>query len=334
MIPFPEDQPGAYRWLYFDAVSPDGELAMVAIFFVGSVFSPFYASRLRRGERPSPRDHLAVNLALYRRGRRPVFAFSEYGRPSSGSTIEADASGGARRVTIARSEIVHEGGRIVVRIDERRVGLRTPVRGEATFEALEPSLGSFALATRHGWRAHVPRARVTARFGDFALDGALGYHDENWGLEPLARAFTRWSWGRVHEPDRTRIVFDLERRLEPRHAQTRRVEREHLTFDSRSALTRVALPARRFVPSVASYLLPLPESFDVGASEHARMVTRPSVILERSPFYLRFLAPFPPGGVLAMAEHIDFDRIEGSLVQKMIALRVARPESGYYGVLP
>lgn len=330
MIPFPEDQPGAYRWLYFDAVSPCGELAMVAIFFVGSVFSPYYASRLRRGERPSPREHLAVNVALYRRGRRPVFAFSEYGAPTHGTTLEADDLGVPKRVNIARSELVRDGDRIRLRIEERRVGLRTPVRGEATFEGIEPALESVALAPRHGWRAHFPRARVTARFGDFVLEDALGYHDENWGLEPPARAFTRWSWGRVHERDRTRIVFDVERRLSLGGG----VSREHLTFDSNGDRARLALPSRRYVPSVGSYLLPLPDSFDVGASPHARMLTRPTVILERSPFYLRFLAPFPSAGVLAMNEHIDFDRIEANLVQKMISLRVARPDAGYYGILP
>lgn len=325
LAPRPSDQPGAYRWFYFDALSSDGERALVAIFFVGSVFSPYYARRLARGEAPRPAEHFAVNLALYRRGRRPVFVFSEYGE-RAGSLVER-APGDLECMQVARSWLRRDGERWHVRIDDHRVGLRSPIAGELVFEPEGPSLGPIALAPGHGWHGHAPRGRVTARFGDFALDGALGYHDENWGLEPPVRAFSRWSWGRVHEARDTRVFFDVDR--------ARAARREHLALSTSGERVRTALPARRVAPSLASYLLPLPEAFDVGAGPSgARLVTRPSAVLERAPFYLRFVAPCPPTGTLAIGEHVDFERISADVVRRMVALRVARPERGDFGVLP
>ncbi|MDX2224748.1 MAG: carotenoid 1,2-hydratase, partial [Rhodospirillaceae bacterium] len=52
---------GGYRWWYLDAISDDGRFALTLIAFVGSVFSPYYAWSGRR----DPRDHCAVNVALY-----------------------------------------------------------------------------------------------------------------------------------------------------------------------------------------------------------------------------------------------------------------------------
>lgn len=324
------ERSGAYRWFYFDAVSPDGELALVAIFFVGSVFSPYYAKRLARGEEPKPSEHLAVNLALYRRGRRPRFVFSEYG--AGGGGLELDERGGLVRMTVGKSSVVRDGSRFTVRIDDRCVGLRTPMVGTAVFDGLEESLPELALAPGHLWRAHLPRARVSARFGDFSLQDVLGYHDENRGHEPPVRAFARWSWGRVHERETTKVFFDLEARAPSRGGG---IVREHLTIDARRGVSRTALPTRRLAPSWSSYLLPLPSAFDSGCSEQGeRYLSSPVDVLERAPFYLRFLARFPPENALSMGEHVDFDRIDSRLVRKMVSLRVARPERGDYGILP
>ena len=55
---------GGYAWWYLDAGSDDGRHGLTMIAFVGSVFSPFYASARRRG-RAEAIDHCALNVALY-----------------------------------------------------------------------------------------------------------------------------------------------------------------------------------------------------------------------------------------------------------------------------
>src|SRR5437879_1139085 len=97
---------GSYKWWYIDALSDDGRRGLTAILFVGSVFSPDYAARLRRGEPALPEEHVAVNLALYQGGRQRAWVMSEYGREAlrgEGPVIaqsRLEASGSGLRLTI------------------------------------------------------------------------------------------------------------------------------------------------------------------------------------------------------------------------------------------
>ena len=88
MNPYSAVRPGGYAWWYFDAVSDDGERALTAIFFIGSVFSPDYAARLRRGETARAEEHLGVNLALYERGKKRAWVMSEHGAGALGGVGE------------------------------------------------------------------------------------------------------------------------------------------------------------------------------------------------------------------------------------------------------
>ena len=71
LAPLPQ-RPGAYRWYYADVAC--GEVSAVAIFLVGSLFSPRYAA----DGRALPTEHCAVNFALYVGGRRRQWVLSEY----------------------------------------------------------------------------------------------------------------------------------------------------------------------------------------------------------------------------------------------------------------
>lgn len=321
-------RPGAYAWWYFDALSDDGRTALVAIFFVGSVFSPYYAARLARGEEPEPSEHVAVNLAIYRDGKRPWWVFSEYGA----SRLEVRPRG----MGVAASSFERDAdGSFALRIDDVRVGTRSRTLGEIR---VTPSgdrtltSGDVDLAGRaHRWRCAVPQARVRATFTAPALTfEGRGYHDVNAGDEPPGRALASWSWGRAHHGDRTRVFFDT---------RGRDGRRAHLTFDTRAGRSAAILAPRVERAALGSWLLPVPDAFDVGQDERgARMHLGPRRPLERAPFYQRFAAPFPdPSGgpsVLGVGEHVDFSRFANPVVARMIALRVARPDRGDFGTLP
>jgi carotenoid 1,2-hydratase len=320
-----DDRPGSYHWWYFDALSADGDTAVVAIFFVGSVFSPHYKQRFARGEAPSPFDHVALNLAVYRRGRRPVFVFSEYDR----RRIDL----GARSVAIAGSWFEQRsGGAVEAHVDD--VQLLTGKRVRGTFEIV-PELGPMTARTvrfgeHDGWFCPVPRGRVRARFPGLGVElEGLGYHDTNFGSRPPSASMQHWSWGRVHDArGGARVFFDVGYRDGRRH---------HTTFDSELGVREAVLPARRVRPSPSCWLLPLPDRFDCGpmadGSRGSLGAHRP---LERGPFYYRFVAPFPTatGETLGIAEHVDFDRVESPVVWQMVRMRLARPDRGQRGLIP
>jgi carotenoid 1,2-hydratase len=320
-----EERPGSYRWQYFDAISDDGRSALVVIFFVGSVFSPYYAERLAAGEQPSPREHVAVNFALYRRHQRPLWVFSEYGTERWLETGRGQSIGDSH---FERSE----DGSIALHVDDRRVAFGTRVRADIVFRPLAPPLAARDVhlgGEEHGWRCPMPRARVEARIGDELFSG-LGYHDTNFGAQPPAQMLRSWSWGRVHGADSTRVFFD---------SLTRDGRRSHLVFDTSLGRSAAVLPPAPVRPSLSSWLLPMPRRFDCGADvSGARLHLRAPRPIETSPFYTRFFASFPSRsgelGDVGMAEHLDFACLDRPLVRAMIRLRMARPERGEFGVIP
>lgn len=316
-----EEQPGAYRWWYFDALSHDEKTAFSAIFMVGSIFSPYYAERLRAGDAPLPREHVAMNFVLYQRGKAPVFSFSEYGS----ERLAMDERG----VRIAASSFARQrDGRILVRVDDARVATGAPVRAELELTPVEAPLTAREVhlsGQEHQWHCLAPRAEVRGTIEGFGAFEGLGYHDTNFGSEPPARQLSSWSWGRVHDREGTRVFFDV---------RTRKGRRSHELFATGGRRETSVLPPRVMGPSLRDWLLPMPAGFEceVGVPLRAHRA------LERAPFYQRFTAAFPSPdarfGATGIGEHIDFERLDHPFVRRMVSLRLARPDRGERGVLP
>ena len=53
-----------YRWWYVDGFSECGSHGVTLIFFIGTVFSPFYAAARRKGD-TDPREFVCVNAVFY-----------------------------------------------------------------------------------------------------------------------------------------------------------------------------------------------------------------------------------------------------------------------------
>ena len=58
-----------YRWWYVDGFSDCGSHGVTLIFFIGTVFSPFYASARKQGP-VDPRDFVCVNAVFYEPKRK------------------------------------------------------------------------------------------------------------------------------------------------------------------------------------------------------------------------------------------------------------------------
>src|SRR4051794_41464243 len=129
---------------------------------MGSVFSPSYAARLRRGEPALPEEHVAVNLALYEDGRERAWVMSEYGRAEwrDGPSIaqsRLESSAGGLRLTIA-----DRGAPFLASL----VGAGARVEGTVELSPLSAPMPEVPLdgAGKHRWQVMVPRGRVKVRF--------------------------------------------------------------------------------------------------------------------------------------------------------------------------
>jgi carotenoid 1,2-hydratase len=307
-------RPGAYQWWYFDATSDDEAHSLVVIVFVGSVFSPWYFSRLAKGEAAKPKEHCAVNVALTsKRTGASRWVFSEYDR------FDGDIR---RGVNIGRSSLSKRSdGVYELSLDDRQPAYAMPlaVKGRVRFTSAGPTAvpsdGPFVLdrAGAHRWAPVAPRCRVdvdlTAPNLRFSGDG---YHDINHGDEPLGAAFTRWHWARSHERERTRIRYDRALRDNTRRVLDVESTSEGLRFDHRDELRAMEL-------ALGGWTLMEPAALRVDDATVLKDVRR----VESSPFYARYTARTPKGEP-AVGEHLDLDRFALPTMQRMLPFRARR----------
>jgi len=329
--PYSSVRPGGYAWWYFDAVSDDGARALTAIFFIGSVFSPDYAARVRRGETARAEEHLGVNLALYERGKKRAWVMSEHGAAALGGVGE----GGPRIADSAIEPTAGGGLRLTIRehtapflVTLAGVGAR--VEGTIDVEPLSPPIDPVELHAdgdvRHLWHVLMRAARVRVRFTrpDFAFDG-IGYHDVNAGDGRLERAFASWSWARFHDPakkePRTTIVYATHERSGAARAWVVDARDAEPT----AARTATLLPEgeRRRAP----WGLMVPRWFAVDDAGRTLRCT-PTRILEAAPFYTRYAARLGgDGGVsqsTGVGEFLDLDRFQDRGVQFLLRFKMRR----------
>jgi carotenoid 1,2-hydratase len=335
-------RPGGYAWWYFDAVSDDGARALTAIFFIGSVFSPDYAARVRRGEVARAEDHLGINLALYERGKKRAWVMSEHGAAALGgvgdggpriadSAIEADNRGGGGGESGLQP--LPFGPRLRVTVHERTApffvtlaGVGARVDGTIDLEPLGPALDPVELArdgdVRHRWHVIMPSARVRVRFArpDFSFDG-VGYHDINAGDGRLEDAFQSWSWARFHDDARTTIVYATHERSGAARAFVVDVR------DGQPAAARTATLLPEGERRVAPWGLSMPRWFAVDDGGRTLRCT-PTRLYEAAPFYARYAArlggdvsPVIANGV---GEYLDLDRFRDRGVQFLLRFKMRR----------
>jgi carotenoid 1,2-hydratase len=309
---------GGYAWWYFDGVSDDGARAFTAIVFIGSVFSPSYALRLRRGEAARAEEHVAVNLALYENGRQRAWVMSEYGEDELRAVGDAGPA-----IADSRVERTERGLRLTIR--DRSAPFFASLAGvgarvEGTVE-LEPGAEACAPVEltdvgRHGWRVIVPRGRVRVRFTrpGFEFDG-VGYHDVNHGDGRLEDAFARWSWARFHTADRTVVLYA---------ARERSGRARALVLDTRdSATARDVATGGEGEPQAVGWGLKLPAWFAVDG----RLRCEPTRFLEAAPFYARYLATLTDGGrpiAEGLGEFLDLDRFRSAGIQFLLRFKTRR----------
>ena len=286
----------------------------MVIAFIGSVFSPYYArARARQGGGlADPRQHEAINVALYTPGGGPGARWAMTERGAGGLQRGAD------HLAIGPSALRWDGSALVVTLDEWCVPLPRRLRGQLRLhpQALgAPAPLALDSAGQHQWWPIAPCARI-----DVALDQpgwrwqGDAYLDSNRGAVPLEQSFCSWQWARATlDGQRSAVAYDALQRDGERRSI-------HLEFDAQGGCQPATPPPLQPLPPAPVFRVPRAQRCDAGQA--------PRVLhtLEDAPFYNRSLVAAVWGGqpVLAVHESLDLDRFQQPLVQAMLPFRMPR----------
>jgi carotenoid 1,2-hydratase len=202
---------GGYLWWYVDGISDCGRHGITVIVFVGSVFSPYYRSALRRAARTgkviSPEDYCAINVALYSPGQKR-WAMTE----RSSRSLER----GVDFYRLGPSQVSWQQDQLTIDVREWANPLPRPITGRIV---LRPSQLFHQVETldslgRHRWGPIAPTAHLEVDFPKPGLRwSGHGYLDSNEGDEPIDRPFKDWDWSRADHPDGScSVIYDVRQR--------------------------------------------------------------------------------------------------------------------------
>jgi len=303
--------PGGYRWWYVDALSDCGQYALVAIAFIGSVFSPYY----HWSGRGRPENHVAFNIALHGPDGR-AWAMTERG--------QASLTRSANRLQIGASSLTltADGG---LELAFREIALPWPgqgllprrIEGQVRIAATARTVWPFQLdeTGQHFWMPLVPAASVEVEGNVFAQRRWIGhaYHDSNWGNRPLQQDFLGWDWARGRT-ERGEVALLYDARLT---GGGRRSLALHLGPDG--LLHAMPMAARQTLPRG---FWGVKAGIACDAGDAPEILTR----LEDGPFYRRNLVRTRLDGRdwRMMQESLDCTRLDNPLVRLMLPFRMPR----------
>lgn len=280
---------GAYRWYYADVTA--GDTSAVFIFMVGSLFSARYSASLKKGG--LPREHAAVNFALYEKGLRTAWVLTEY--------QDVSIADDGRTLRIGASSLSYDADGFTMAVKDKTTPWGAPTEATLRFTPQVPAGPELRLVDglSHHWRPICVRgeARVTVPTHEVDVVGR-GYHDGNHGEVALGSDLPGWSWARTHHPDETRISY------RPWGAPAIEVTATPASLD----VQRPSLPPQPTTRTGWGLRVP--------AQLGPKLAP---VLLESSPFYARLEAH--ADGLQAIGEVADFVRFHSPAVRWMANLR-------------
>ncbi len=299
--------PSGYRWWYLDGLSDDGTRGLTLIAFIGSVFSPYYASARRRQKAPvDPQQFCAINVALYGPDRR-AWAMTERSARALTRTVAT--------FVVGPSALHWDGTALRVALDEVTVPIPRRLRGEILFrpERLTDWIEPLADQGEHRWEPLAPRGRMDITFSQPELNwSGQGYLDSNSGSEPLESGFRHWTWARGDAGENTLLCYDAERRDGSPH-------RFMLKLDAEGRFSRLPCPPRH---GLKAGLWRVPLSVHGDPNSRPRLLQR----FEDTPFYNRSQVETTLEGqrLMMVNEGLDLDRFAKRWVQTLLPFRMPR----------
>lgn len=273
---------------------------------MGSVFSPTYFRARAHELRPEPSRFCALNVALYGEGGTR-WAFTEHPHQQVRRSAEA--------LELGRSRLAWEDDALVIHVDERTAGVGLRLRGTVRLRPRRCFEHPLALDphARHHWWAVAPRADIEVEMQQPGLRfRGSGYHDTNFGREPLERGFSTWDWSRAELPEGTAVLYDAR----PRDGEA---SERGLLFRNDGRVDPLTAAVRHELPRTG---WGIERATRADAGEPPRLLRT----LENTPFYARSLLETTLMGqrVTAMHESISLLRFEQRVVQLMLPFRIRR----------
>ncbi len=206
--------PGSYEWWYFDAVDENG-YSIVVIFYEGNPFSKRYIQALSEKSNHLANNYPAISISVYKDGK-PLFysfeetdaAFAEFGSEKISGRVGGNNFTGSR-----------EGDSVSYLLElNQSLPNGESISGELLYlsDSASRITGSDfnqQSSNTHVWNLILPKCKVS---GNLKIDSpkseaisfnGKGYHDHNFGSEPMKDTFDEWYWGRYHFEDSTLIYY-------------------------------------------------------------------------------------------------------------------------------
>ena len=355
----PQNDPQAYEWWYFDALSDDGKEAVVIIFLDNFIFSPRYNqfkiqdSKFRSGNQksqiPKPESQIlnfespnrfpAIAFVYYRDGKPVYRALNEFGENDfAASTETAECRIGESSFT---TETASYGSGYLINI---KANLSRKRRLEASFEWLSiesdltPEKCDFARHS-HCWNMVAPRSDVTGKITVFDRNDresdvrhfrGTGYHDHNLDHRWLPETVKDWQWGRVHFADAT-AVFYRYREIGNDSAENKLL----IVRDGKLHEFAAEYEAANF--SRDKFGIKYPTRLTFKAPENIRLRVKHQKIIDSSFFYLRFLSEMTltlhdekPRRTIGITEYLAPEALKYRWLHWLVNMRIGRGGKGAF----
>jgi carotenoid 1,2-hydratase len=325
--------PGSYEWWYFDAIDHNG-YSIVVIFYEGNPFSKKYIQALSKGVNHSAEFYPAISISVYKDGKPLFYSFEEsdpefaefsseeiFGRVGENS-FTGHQAGDEISYTLELNQTLPNGERI---------------SGELLFSSksgsgISSSNFNQESSETHIWNLILPKCEVSGKLRLDALQPesisfkGTGYHDHNFGSEPMKESFDEWYWGRYHFDTSTLIYYVMNVKGEwDNRAWLIDQDGSVLALDSveleEQGLTFFGLRSARRLKFKG-------EDFEA--------VLQKDQLIDSGPFYQRF-----QGNVLAtlngslmkadgISEYIKPDRIYSKLFWPLVNMRIKYPGKAHW----
>ncbi len=207
-------KPGSYEWWYFDARSIEG-YTVVIIFYDGNPFSRRYIKSMELNEGHTASDYPAISISVYKMGVPLFYSFEEFNAEDSfysGKHPQGKAGLNSFKGVLKDNRITYE-----ITLNQK-VENGDHLKGQLSFtsglfEFGEKTEALSGNGEAHTWNLVMPACDVNglleiSGFKSFSIHfEGIGYHDHNYGNEPMKESFDEWYWGRFHLKDSTLIYY-------------------------------------------------------------------------------------------------------------------------------
>ncbi len=318
---------GGYEWWYFDGWDDQNELGFVIIFYDGNPFSTRY---IKHSEKKvmDPSEFPAISISIYKKGKPIYYSFTEADKSEADFSTE-NIEGHVLANSFSGS---FEDGELCYHIKlQESLPTGDHLQAELKFKGRKGVEGFTQQRDEdHLWNLIQSRAEVS---GSFMVNGkklnfqGSGYHDHNYGDEPMDRSFTDWYWGRFHFGDKSLVyyvmnkkegqdyrawIFDREGKME--------TEFNDISYDTFRTNFFGLKSARKLKLS----------------GKQINATIQLSKILDNGPFYQRFRSELvlQQGESLhsayGISEYIHPARIKKKLFWPLVKMRILRRESPHW----